>query len=264
MRRMRFRRQAFALLCFLAPAPALAWGPEGHEVVAHLAAMNLTPKARAQVAALLGGEAEASMAIAANWADEIRDARPETSPWHFVNLENDRALGYIAARDCPRDACIVAQIDRQAAILRSNAPAPARAEALKFLIHFVGDSQQPLHAADNHDRGGNQVQVTLRGRSVDAAPCLGRRCGGGAGPRSRGHRAQYRWSHAGSEEGRDDVPADAGLLGAPIRRARPGDCLSAVPARHRQPRSGGRCASGARAARQWRLCPGGNAEPHLP
>lgn len=156
-------KQAFAALAFLVPSPAMAWGTEGHEVVAHLAAMNLTTKARAGVAALLGGEAEAAMAIAANWADEIRDARPETSDWHYVNLEIDGDLHYTPARDCIADKCAVAQILRDEAVLRSDAPAPQKTEALKFLIHFVGDIHQPLHSGENHDRGGNSVQVSYRG-----------------------------------------------------------------------------------------------------
>jgi len=31
--------------------------------------------------------------------------------------------------------------------------------AFKFLLHFVGDVHQPLHAADDHDRGGNDKFV---------------------------------------------------------------------------------------------------------
>ena len=38
-------------------------------------------------------------------------------------------------------------------------PTGARAEALRFLIHFVADVHQPLHAEDNDDRGGNDVRV---------------------------------------------------------------------------------------------------------
>ena len=34
-----------------------------------------------------------------------------------------------------------------------------RAEALRFLIHFVGDIHQPLHAITNNDQGGNCVPV---------------------------------------------------------------------------------------------------------
>lgn len=155
-------KQALAALCLLLPSPAWAWGPEGHEIVAHIAGMNLTPAARRQVSALLGGEAEAAMAIASNWADEIRDGRPETSSWHYVNLQIDGDMRYVPARDCPASNCAVGHILRDESVLKSNAPPAAKTEALKFLIHFIGDIHQPLHAADHHDRGGNQVRVTVR------------------------------------------------------------------------------------------------------
>jgi hypothetical protein len=32
---------------------------------------------------------------------------------------------------------------------------------LRFLIHFIADVHQPLHAEDNDDRGGNQVRVVM-------------------------------------------------------------------------------------------------------
>src|SRR6478609_10874435 len=154
-------------LLALRPVPVLAWGPRGHEVVAHIAAMNLSSKARAAVATLLAGEPEAMMAITANWADEIREARPQTAAWHFVNLEIDGDMRYQPARDCRHDDCVVAQIARQEQILKSKAPRPAKAEALKFLIHFIGDVHQPLHAADHHDRGGNQVMLRYRGQRMN-------------------------------------------------------------------------------------------------
>jgi hypothetical protein len=57
---------------------------------------------------------------------------------------------------------VVAQIDRAARILSNrHLPDRARAEALRFLIHFVADVHQPLHAEDNDDRGGNQVHVRI-------------------------------------------------------------------------------------------------------
>jgi hypothetical protein len=160
--------RALLLLGFLLalPVPAFAWGPRGHQTVAHIAAMNLNPQARAAVADLLGGQPEAMMALSANWADEIRDARPQTGPWHYVNLKIAGDLRYRAGRDCPQGACIVAQIARSEAVLRSNATRAARAEALKYLIHFIGDIQQPLHAADNDDRGGNRVQMRWRGQRI--------------------------------------------------------------------------------------------------
>jgi hypothetical protein len=161
-RRRRVLKPALVAALLLLPAPAFGWGAEGHEVVAHLAALNLTPRARQQVAALLGGEAEASMAIASNWADEIRDARPETSTWHFVNLEIEGDGRYRPARDCPGGNCVVAQILQHQAILAGRASGARKAEALKFLIHLVGDIHQPLHAGENHDRGGNMVGIATR------------------------------------------------------------------------------------------------------
>jgi hypothetical protein len=39
----------------------------------------------------------------------------------------------------------------------------ARDEALKWIVHLVGDIHQPLHAAENGDLGGNRVAVALAG-----------------------------------------------------------------------------------------------------
>ena len=151
----------------LAPAPCLAWGAKGHQIIAHIAAHDLTPTARAKVQDLLGGEAEAAMVTASTWADEIRGKRPDTAPWHFVDIPIGSG-GYNAGRDCPRDACVVAQIEHERAVLADRQlAAPVRAEALRFLIHFVGDIHQPLHASNNRDRGGNEVQVLIGGRRTN-------------------------------------------------------------------------------------------------
>ena len=65
-------------------------------------------------------------------------------------------------RDCPQGACVVAQIENDLRILSNRKLGDgARAQALRFLIHFVADIHQPLHAEDNDDKGGNQVRVTI-------------------------------------------------------------------------------------------------------
>jgi hypothetical protein len=158
--------RGFAALA-VSSSPALAWGPEGHEIIAHIAARELTPLARARIAALLGGKAEAMMVVDANWADEIRDAQPQTAQWHFVDIPLG-SNGFLRSRDCPRGDCVVAQIDKDARNLADRKSPPARrAKALKFLIHFVGDVHQPLHCIDNHDRGGNTVAVRLGRRRTN-------------------------------------------------------------------------------------------------
>ena len=72
--------------------------------------------------------------------------------------------GYDAVRDCPHDDCVVAKIEAFARVLADrDAPERQRLEALKYLVHFVADVHQPLHASDHHDRGGNNVQVIFMG-----------------------------------------------------------------------------------------------------
>jgi hypothetical protein len=137
--------------------PAFAWGPEGHEIVANIALHYLTPKAKSHVTAILtSGQSNFELAGVANWADQIRPSRPETAPWHFVDIPLKRTT-YDAARDCASNNCVVAQITANINSLKSG----DQLDALRFLVHFLGDIHQPLHCADNNDRGGNDVHVNF-------------------------------------------------------------------------------------------------------
>jgi nuclease S1 len=74
------------------------------------------------------------------------------------------ATTYDAARDCPKDSCVVAKIEQFKRELRDRElPERQRLEALKYLVHFVGDVHQPLHVSNNHDRGGNDISVIFMG-----------------------------------------------------------------------------------------------------
>jgi hypothetical protein len=158
---LRFRAfpKLLSLLVLLTPSHALAWGAQGHEIAAAIALRELTPATRKEVGRLLRGPV--MMVHEASWADEIRDARPETAPWHYVDIPL-WAGSYSAARDCAGGDCVVAEIEQDLRILSNHRlPDGVRAEALRFLIHFVADVHQPLHAEDNDDRGGNQVHVRI-------------------------------------------------------------------------------------------------------
>lgn len=151
----------------LVPSQGFGWGRDGHSVVANLAQSRLSPAARRGVAALLHG---ATLASVSTYADNYRNNHPETARWHFVNIP----LGdghYNPARDCtpsPEGDCIIAAIERFSAILANpSPPQDERAEALKFLVHFVADLHQPLHAANKNDRGGNDTQVTFFGEPTN-------------------------------------------------------------------------------------------------
>jgi hypothetical protein len=164
------RRSAAAILIALAvmhtSSRVSAWGAVGHHVVARIAWSLMSATARDRAAALLDGRQDAFVA-SATWADEVRSAKPETYNWHFVDIPVGEPK-YSATRDCPateKGDCVIAEIARaRAELADASRPQAARAESLKFLIHFIGDIHQPLHAIDNHDRGGNDVRVAaLRG-----------------------------------------------------------------------------------------------------
>ena len=161
------------LIC--APSSAWAWGCEGHQVIALIAERKLTPHALAMVKQILSdspidpslsryckeGPAD-PIADASTWADDIRPLRPETAPWHYVDIPLGASRRGIA-QFCPLpESCVTQAITDQLAVLRSPGIDPQkRAEALRFLIHFVGDLHQPLHATTNNDQGGNCVPVAF-------------------------------------------------------------------------------------------------------
>ena len=160
-----------ASLMLLLAGPVGAWGPQGHRLVAALAWADLTPQTQAEVAILLAGEADPTLPGIANWADQLRAEDPDlgkrSASWHYVNI-GEEACQYDAARDCPGGNCVVGAIDAQLAILADRSqPVAARRQALKFVVHFVGDVHQPLHAGFGHDKGGNTVQVNLADGSRD-------------------------------------------------------------------------------------------------
>jgi nuclease S1 len=151
-----------ALVIYPADLSRPVWSDEGHRLVARLAETRLTPRTAEAVRELLGGQ---SLADASLWADQIRGLRRETAPLHYVNIPLT-ANAYLPARDCPRGRCIIAAIESDERVLAdASAPTAKRAEALRFLIHFIGDLHQPLHVSDDGDRGGNDRPVTFLGTS---------------------------------------------------------------------------------------------------
>lgn len=161
---MRFMLRILAASLLLLPA-AFGWGREGHRLIASIASLHLNAKAQAGVARLLAsGETLESIA---SWADEIRPQRKETSTWHYINLPVANPQGPWQPF-CPETGCVVRIVDEMKARLADPAqPAAARAEALKFLVHFTADLHQPLHAGDRADRGGNDLPVVFNNRPTN-------------------------------------------------------------------------------------------------
>jgi hypothetical protein len=105
----------------------------------------------------------------------VRDDRPETYNWHFVDLAlaDDQ---YDAAKHCQaseKGDCIVAELERLKTELRCAATDDLKRDALRFAVHFVGDIHQPLHTV-GEGRGGNDIAVEVR--LAGAKTCRGGPC----------------------------------------------------------------------------------------
>jgi len=157
--------------------PLFAWGSKGHAVVAEIAERGLSPNAMAQVRGMnFNAPLREIASLPDDWrADETKGLRPgDTGALHYSNTPNEIAT-FDRARDCKEDQCVVAAIEKYAAILKDKTqPRDKRREALIFLVHFVGDLHQPMHAAGGQvkddttgqmvmDRGGNLVKIRLLG-----------------------------------------------------------------------------------------------------
>jgi hypothetical protein len=154
------KKTVVLFLLFLAMCPAsFGWGHEGHQIIATVAEDHLDETTKVMIQSLLGNNHLYSIA---SWADEVRRERPDTKGWHYVDI----SLGgkYDTRRDCaPPESCVVAKINDFLRVLTDkNAPRDQRAEALKFIVHFVGDIHQPLHAV-GEAKGGNGVRVRFLG-----------------------------------------------------------------------------------------------------
>ena len=163
-RKLLGRVLVFLIAALLLPSISWGWGYEGHQIIATVAENHLDQTTLVMIQSLLGNNHLYSVS---SWADDVRRERPETKGWHYVDIP----LGdkYNASRDCaPPNSCVVVIIeDFLKVLIDKSATRDQRAEALKFIVHFVGDIHQPLHVAalylnDNGevidpDAGGNRL-----------------------------------------------------------------------------------------------------------
>ena len=173
------------VLAFLGARVLLGWGCEGHQAVARLAEMNLTPHAKAEVQKLLSqnpidpnlirfcaGGLDDLMSSASTWPDDIRRF-DGTGKWHYMDIPRQATAGDPMKWCEPvgppdpnehneRPGCVLTAIVYNRKILADDNASPAdRAKALRYLIHFVGDLHMPLHTTGNQDSGGNCTDMVL-------------------------------------------------------------------------------------------------------
>lgn len=157
------KRLFLLALGLLGMQSAWSWGQKGHDVVAYIAECNLTPEAAERIDAVLDGR---SMVYWANWLDNASNTPTYayTKTWHYANIDQGKTF-----ETMPRnpDGDVVWAVEKLVKDLRSGDLSPKKeAEALKMLIHLVGDMHCPMHAGHLSDRGGNEVEVSFFGHST--------------------------------------------------------------------------------------------------
>jgi len=166
---------------FVVTPSAWAWGCKGHQVVALIAENYLNPRARELAMQILaaspispelrrycGDSGLDPFADSSTWADDERSVKPDTGGWHYIDIPLGVSHGDISNYCPPSTGCVTSAITAQLAVLRNPDASPQeRADALRYVIHFVGDMHQPLHTTTNNDLGGNCVPVAFEGRAPE-------------------------------------------------------------------------------------------------
>jgi S1/P1 Nuclease len=151
--------------CFCLLQPALAWNFQGHQVVAQIAYDHLDPEVKTKCNALLTiaapcGNSSTSFVTSSTWADQRCESG--TSPQHYIDIPISLD-GYPTNSVVDDPVNVVTAIQQHIATLQNPAATSnSQATALRYLLHFVGDIQQPLHCSTGvttnqptGDAGGN-------------------------------------------------------------------------------------------------------------
>lgn len=147
--------------------------------------MHLHPSVMPRLCDILHYTGECHLAPVAAWADRIRNQAKYrwTGPLHYIGAVDDYPSAtcafpgsqgwagrtHINVLNAIRNTTNVLQESegfRKAGVLTDSEPSYVQ-DALKFLIHFVGDMHMPLHLTGRH-RGGNEDKVAFDGRTTSA------------------------------------------------------------------------------------------------
>lgn len=160
----RFRIAILLGLLVVIPLESMAWGMNGHRIIAHLATDMLSCSAKRKISKVLNRQ---NPAMVANWADFIRadSTINEFSDWHYTNLNSGLSReAFDVEIMSASEGQAVYQIIRLTEQLKKD---PNDKQKLKLLIHIVGDVFQPMHLGRATDRGGNDVEIKWYGRKTN-------------------------------------------------------------------------------------------------
>src|ERR1051325_1916765 len=151
----------FLALLFAIVFPAHGWSSLGHETVARLAQGMISNSVRVNLERILGTN---DLGAVAMWPDELREALrnhsgplvhdaeatnfnhrfPNSPEWHFAKLPL-KSFKYLTNGAFASTNDVVHALDRCIDVLQNRSRAMTKVQALRWVIHLVGDIHQPLH-----------------------------------------------------------------------------------------------------------------------
>ncbi len=162
------RKIVLSLFALALSAALLSWGVTGHRAIGKIAADHLTPQAKAAVRELIG---DTSLADVSTWPDEVR-SQPDyrhTAPWHYINLP--LGLSYAdfetKVKGIAQENVYSALLQQEEILSSTGSSRREKVEALKYIVHFVGDLHQPMHVSREEDKGGNTIQLNYDGNGTN-------------------------------------------------------------------------------------------------
>lgn len=158
---MKLWTVCIALTCLT--LPARAWDFRGHRTVVAVMRDYLGSETLGWVENCLAQHPDPrvrELETACVWPDLLREERPDSMPWHYINLPFGPGNGPAA----PDTNQVVWALEHFREQVQTSVEPTQRAEALAYLIHLVGDVHQPLHAGNYYgpgyetgDQGGGKV-----------------------------------------------------------------------------------------------------------
>ncbi|KAF1967317.1 hypothetical protein BU23DRAFT_559512 [Bimuria novae-zelandiae CBS 107.79] len=150
---------------------ANAWGTLGHATVAYIAQNYLNDATATWAKGVLSDTSTSYLANVASWADTYRSttAGAFSAPYHYIDANDSppTTCNVDYNRDCTSSGCSISAISNYTQRVGDGRLSAAnKAEALKFLVHLLGDITQPLHD-EALATGGNDIKVTFDGYTND-------------------------------------------------------------------------------------------------
>jgi hypothetical protein len=159
---MRLKTFWIVSLVLVSILPSFGWGQTGHRVVGEIATSQLKPCTEKKIAAILQGE---SLAMCSTWMDEVKSdkAYDHWDPWHYCTIGDHQSY---AEAGTPSQGDILMKLDEITRELETKKfKHGGEANAIKILVHLLGDLHQPLHVGRGDDKGGNDFKIKYFGKS---------------------------------------------------------------------------------------------------